>query len=90
MLNELHGLQVDVRVTAISYATQELSNLEHFIRTTKPSRPHAQSLTVSPTNKTWPCDRASMARACYCLLVACHQAEMLMNDRISKQASSQD
>ena len=40
-------MQVDARVTAVSYATQELSNLEHFIRTTQPSRPHAQALTVS-------------------------------------------
>lgn len=39
-------MQVDARVTAVSYATQELSDLEHFIRTSKPSRPHAEALTV--------------------------------------------
>ena len=46
MLSLLLCLQVDARVKAVSYATQELSDLEHFIRTTKPSRPHAQALTV--------------------------------------------
>ncbi|KAK9813949.1 hypothetical protein WJX73_006170 [Symbiochloris irregularis] len=37
--------EVDVRVNAVAYAIQELSDLEHFIRTTKPSFPHAQALT---------------------------------------------
>ena len=61
-----HG-QVDARVTAVSYAIQELSNLEHFIRTTQPSRPHAEALTVRPCMLSDHLQLPAPTLVCYCM-----------------------
>ena len=40
--------QAGDRVAALTAAVDELSSLEHYVRTTKPTRQHATMLTVSP------------------------------------------